>query len=67
METVRPRGKAVPESETGADLPTASTMLYGVPAIRVGGQATNLLSTLPRARADEFENARILYPLRRCG
>ena len=54
-------------SETGADLPTASHMLYGLPAIRVGGQATNLLSTLPRARAEEFENARILYPRWRCG
>jgi hypothetical protein len=38
-------------------------MLYGVPAIQVGGQAMTLLSTLPRARVDEFENAGILHPI----
>ena len=54
-------------SQTGADLPKAYTMLYGVPAIQVAGQAMTLLSTLPRARADEFENARMRHPHRRCG
>ena len=68
-----PNGNRLPIGESGAgggagaDLPTVSHMLYGLPAIRVGGQATNLLSTLPRARVDEFENAGILHPHRRCG
>jgi hypothetical protein len=62
-----PAGESGAGGETGAEPPTASNMLYGVPAIQVNGQAMTLLSTLPRARAVKFENARILHPHRRCG